>query len=146
MKQRSIERQATGVDFDRTVRVDMERKFRVMIADDNTEVRLATADLMMEVPGLEVVSLTANVDDAVEAALLHRPDIAFIDAWLKGGGAEGAARRIADVSPDTRVVALASAKELELVSRLRALGAVGCYQKETLSAELPGILAMASRR
>ena len=53
--------------------------------------------------------------------------------------------RIAEVSPGTAVVALASTVEAETAHRLRALGAE-CYEKETISAVLPAILSSLARR
>jgi DNA-binding NarL/FixJ family response regulator len=122
------------------------RKVRIVIADDHTEVLMATADVISDCAGVEVVSLATNADEAVEAAASLQPDIVFVDAWLRGGGAEGVARRIQEVARNTVVVALASAKDLDLALRLRAAGAAGCYEKETLSAVLPGILAAARLR
>ena len=138
---RSIERQRTpGRHPDRLDGV-IESPTRVLVADDNPEVLMAIADLIHDVPGTEVVSMTANVEDTVRSAAWHKPDIAFVDGWLRGGGAELAARRITSVSPNTMVVGLSSAGEPELASRLLAAGGAGCYAKETFSAELPRILA-----
>jgi DNA-binding NarL/FixJ family response regulator len=117
-----------------------------MVADDNPDVLMAVADLITEFGGVDVVSLTTTVEDTVRSAAWHKPKVAFVDAWLKGGGAEAVAERIRRVSPGTQVVALASARDVELVLRLRAVGAAGCYDKETLSAVLPEILAAASAR
>ena len=125
--------------------VAMERKIRILIADDHAEVLAAARDLIGELDDVDVVSITRNVDEAVSAALRFQPDIAFVDAWLHGGGAELATKRIKAVSPQTRVFALASASERDTVDRLRAAGAVDCYDKERLSAVLPGILAAAHR-
>lgn len=122
----------------------VDQRVHVLVADDNKEVLMATGDLIRDSPGVGVVSLTSSVDEAVRSAASHRPDVAFIDAFLRGGGAEAAATRLKSVSPDTIVVALTSAKDLELVLRLRAVGVAGCYEKETLSAVLPGILASLS--
>jgi DNA-binding NarL/FixJ family response regulator len=121
------------------------RKVQVMVADDNAEVLMATCDLILEFSGVEIVSIATNVNDAVRAAEFHQPDLAFVDAWLIGGGAETTTLKLKTVAPHTVVVALASAKELELVLRLRAAGAAGCYEKESLSSVLPGILASVPR-
>ena len=123
----------------------MSDKIRVLIADDHPEVLMAVADVIQECGGVDIVSLTTTVEEAVRSAAGQKPDVAFVDAWLRGGGAEAAAHRIKQVSPATLVVALASASEIELVLRLRAVGADGCYDKEKLSAVLPGILASVSR-
>jgi DNA-binding NarL/FixJ family response regulator len=123
----------------------MSDNVHVLVADDNAEVLMAVADLIQEHGNVEIVSLTTTVEETVRSAGASKPDVAFVDAWLRGGGAEEAARRIREVSPGTVVVGLASAKELELVLRLQAVGA-GCYDKEALSAVLPGILASLLRR
>lgn len=123
----------------------VERQIRIMVADDHPEVLLATCDLILETPGVAIVALATNVEDAVRLAASYRPDLLLCDAWLVGGGAAVAATRLQTMSPNTMVVALASAKEIETVVRLRAAGAAGCYEKETLSAVLPGILASVPR-
>jgi DNA-binding NarL/FixJ family response regulator len=119
----------------------MGKKIRVMVADDNAAVLLAVCDVIEDSGEVDIACTAPNVEEAVRLAALHQPDIAFIDAWLKGGGAELATRRITAVSPATVVVALASVKELELVLALRAAGAAACYEKEQLSSVLPAILA-----
>lgn len=123
----------------------MKHNIRVVVADDNADVLMATADLIADYPGVEVVSLACNVEEAIAAAGRLRPHLVFVDAWLKGGCAEDATTGIAALSRETVVVGLASAKDHELVLRLRAAGAAGCYDKESLSAELPGILAAVRR-
>ena len=92
-------------------------------------------------PYILLAMLGMGLVGAVRLAAVHTPDLAFVDAWLVGGGAEAVANRLKTTSPGTMVVALASAKEIETVLRLRAAGAAGCYEKETLSSVLPGILA-----
>jgi DNA-binding NarL/FixJ family response regulator len=142
---RSIDRQSTPRRPGLSVEDVEARKIQVVVADDNAEVLMATCDLILEFGGVEIVSIATNVDDAVRAAEWHQPDLVFADAWLAGGGAEAVATRLHAMSPRTVVVALASAKELELVLRLRAAGAAGCYEKERLSSVLPGILAAVPR-
>jgi len=137
----SIEWQSTGNDANGSVDGAVDQRVQVLVADDNKEVLMATGDVIQDFPGIGAVSLTTSVEEAVRSAALHRPDVAFIDAFLRGGGAEAAAVRIRAVSPNTMVVALTSAEDLELVLRLRAAGVAGCYEKETLSAVLPAILA-----
>ena len=125
--------------------IAMATKTRILIADDHAEVRAAVRDVILEFADVEVVALTADVAEAAEAARAHQPDIAFVDAWLEGGGAEKAAALIKAVSPRTLIIALASARDVETVLRLRAAGAAGCYEKEDLTDVLPEILAGARR-
>jgi DNA-binding NarL/FixJ family response regulator len=113
---------------------------RVVIADDHAEVLMAVADVVHGFGGIEIMSLATTVEETVRSAEFHHPDLVLVDAWLRGGGAEAVVHRVRAVSPKTVVVALASAKELDLVLALRAAGAGGCYEKENLSAALPQIL------
>lgn len=119
----------------------MEQKIRVLVADDNPEVLFATADLVMDFPGVLVVSLATTVEEAVRSATWHKPDLVLVDAWLKGGGAGAAAQRIRIVAPSAVVVALASAREPGMSTRLSELGVLACFEKESLSSVLPGVLA-----
>lgn len=142
----SAERQVTGAESDVSLDGESDRRLHVLVADDHQEVLMATGDLIQEHAEVGMVSLTSSVEEAEQSAASHRPDIAFIDALLRGGGAEAAAVRIRSVSPHTVIVALASAREIELVVRLRAAGVELCYEKDTLSTVLPGILASVRRR
>lgn len=123
----------------------MSNPVRILIADDHNEVLMAVADLVDAQDGVDIVCLTTTVEETVRSVAWHKPDLAFVDAWLRGGGAEEVARQVADLSPATCVIALASAKELATVLKLRAVGAA-CYDKEALSAVLPGILESVGRR
>lgn len=125
---------------------EMARKIKILVADDNSAVLLATADLVMDFPDVLVVSLASTVDEAIHSANAQRPELVLIDAWLKGGGAEKVARRLALTSPSTVVVALASAREADLSRRLQEAGVFGCFDKESLVSALPGILGALQER
>jgi DNA-binding NarL/FixJ family response regulator len=118
----------------------------ILIADDNQHVLMAEADIVADAPGVEIVSLCEDVEGAARAGELHKPRLAFVDAWLKGGGGAEAARRIRSVSPDTTIVALVSTRHLEEILKLHAAGVSACYEKERLTAELPAILEAARSR
>ena len=141
---RSIEWQSPEADGPASVSDVMDGTTRALVADDNAEVLHATSDLIAEY-GVEVVSMASNVDDAIRAAERDQPDVAFIEAFLNGGGAEVAARRIKAVSPGTWIVVLASVNHIKLDLKMRAAGADGCYEKEKLSAVLPAILVSIRR-
>jgi DNA-binding NarL/FixJ family response regulator len=119
----------------------MEANTRILIADDHAEVLAAVRDVILEFASVEVVAMTTNVDETVHESERFQPDIAFVDAWLEGGGAVTATTRIKSVSPETSVIALGSAKEVETALLLRAVGAAAYYEKEQLSEVLPAILA-----
>lgn len=121
-------------------------KVRVVIAERHDDVRQATADLVADFAGFEVVGLARDVDEAVRLVEQLRPDLVFIDAWLKEGGSYEAALRIQRLAPRTTVAALSSVREVELARRLRVHGGLGCYDKEHLAEALPTILESVRRR
>lgn len=137
----SIERQSTPASPGGSVENGMKAPVRVLVADDNADVLMATVDLILDEGEADVVCTATDVAEAVRGAAAHQPDLAFVDAWLRGGGAEVASMSIRSVSPETRVVALASAKDVQLLLGLRAAGVSDCYDKETLGAVLPSLLA-----
>jgi two-component system response regulator DesR len=78
---------------------------RVLIADDNADVRGALAALIRDEPGIELVAAAANAAEAVDLAEREQPDVALIDMRMPGGGAS-AASGIGARAPSTRVIAL----------------------------------------
>lgn len=76
---------------------------------------------------------------AVEAALEHRPDVCLLDINMPGGGI-AAARRIAPLLPETRIVMLTVSEDTnDLFAALRA-GASGYLLKGTPATRLPAAL------
>ena len=116
---------------------------RVVIADDHARMRTRVRQAL-ESGGCEVVGEGETADEAVDLALLHRPDVALLDIHMPGNGIT-AAREIARTLPATAVVMLtASAEDGDLFDSLRA-GASGYLLKDTdpavLVAELRSVLA-----
>src|SRR5260370_7627554 len=79
---------------------------RVLLAEDQAMVRGALAALLDREQDIEVVAEVANGDEAVEAALATRPDIALLDIEMPGGDGLAAARALQKVLPSCRRVIL----------------------------------------
>jgi two-component system response regulator NreC len=137
----AITRQVTERVMRATVDGVDSQYLRVLIADNHDEVLHATRDLVGELPEVEIVALAQDVDAAVQAVERLKPDLVLVDAWLKGGGAVEASKRIRAVAPQTAVAVMTSVVEVELARSLESLGCCGCFEKEHLGASLPGILA-----
>jgi two-component system response regulator DesR len=80
-------------------------QIRVLIADDNADVRGALAALIASEDDLRLVATAANATETTELAGRESPDVALIDMRMPGGGA-AAASGIASRSPRTKVIAL----------------------------------------
>ena len=101
---------------------------RVVVADDHPPTR-AGVRLSLEESGFMVCAEVASAGAAVEACLLHEPDVALLDIHMPGNGIS-AAGRIASSLPQTAVVMLTvSRDDADLFEALRA-GARGYLLKD----------------
>src|SRR4029450_13321051 len=59
---------------------------RVLIAEDEPEVREILISVVDADPGLELAGVAADAEKAVEVARVTRPDVALLDVSMPGGG------------------------------------------------------------
>ncbi len=118
---------------------------RVLVADDEPEVRAALADLVASDASLELVGAAADADEALALARARRPDVALVDVKMPGGGGVRAAREIIRVSPQTRVLALSAYEDRQTVLQMLAAGAVGYLVKGTSPDEIVRAIARVVR-
>lgn len=120
--------EAVNSDIDDTEAAELT----VLLADDHVATRMGVRHAV-EPHGLRVVAEVGNADDAVAAALKHRPDVCVLAVRMPGNGIE-ATRQISDAVPATKIVMLtASERDDDLFAALRA-GADG-YLLKTMSTE-----------
>jgi len=58
----------------------------VLIADDEPLLRAALVDLIASEPGLELVAVATNADEAIQLGAATHPAVALIDVRMPGGG------------------------------------------------------------
>jgi DNA-binding NarL/FixJ family response regulator len=111
---------------------------RVVIADDHVRVRALIREAL-EAGGCEVSAECATAEEAVQAVLERRPDVALLDIHMPGNGIR-AAQQISQALPQTAIVMLTQSREDEdLFDSLRA-GASGYLLKDSDPAQLPTAL------
>ena len=81
---------------------------RVLVADDNAEIRSALAALIDRDAELQLAAVAADASEAVELAAREQPDVALVDVRMPAGGAAAAVRGIASRSPKTSVILLSA--------------------------------------
>jgi DNA-binding NarL/FixJ family response regulator len=81
---------------------------RVLIADDEDDVRDLLAEMVRREDGLELVAAVADAAEAVEAAERERPDVAIIDAHMPEGGGVRALKELAERVPETATIVLSA--------------------------------------
>jgi DNA-binding NarL/FixJ family response regulator len=113
---------------------------RVLLADDHTLLRQGLAGMLRADPGFEVVGEAADGSEAVEQALLTKPDVAVLDISMPRLGGLEATRRIRKALPQTRVLVLTMHEDEEYVLQLVRAGASGYLVKDSAAQELMNAL------
>lgn len=109
---------------------------RIVIADDSAIVRVVLREHVMAQPGLLVVGVAEDGEQACERARELRPDVLLLDLSMPGMGGLAAAERIALDCPEIRIVVLTVHEEPSYVERLTRAGAAGYVLKRTAAATL----------
>ncbi len=109
---------------------------RILIVDDHEVVRLGLRALLDRHPDFTVVDEAGTAWEALQKALLHRPDVVVMDIRLPGRSGIDACRDIVSQLPDTRVIMLTSYAEDELLFDAIEAGACGYVLKQIGSDDL----------
>jgi DNA-binding NarL/FixJ family response regulator len=109
---------------------------RILIVDDHEVVRLGLRALLDRHPDFTVVDEAGTAREALQKALLHRPDVVVMDIRLPGRSGIDACRDIVSQLPDTRVIMLTSYAEDELLFDAIEAGACGYVLKQIGSNDL----------
>jgi two-component system response regulator DesR len=103
---------------------------RVLLAEDQQMMRGALALLLGLEADIEVVAQIGAGDRIVEAALLHRPDVALLDIELPGISGLDAAAELREQTPDCRVLILTTFGRPGYLRRAMEAGAAGFLVKD----------------
>jgi DNA-binding NarL/FixJ family response regulator len=103
---------------------------RVVVADDQRAVREALATVLEAEPGLEVVGLAADGDEAIALAHRFSPQVVLMDLRMPNVDGVTATGRLAAELPDVKVVVLTTfADDASILAALEA-GASGFLTKD----------------
>lgn len=112
------------------------RKIRIVLADDHAIVRRGFQLILRSHDDLEVVGEAATGLEAVALAEKLRPDIVVMDVSMPELNGIEATRRIEQVAPSTRVVALSMHRDSVYVREMLRAGARAYLLKESAEADL----------
>jgi AmiR/NasT family two-component response regulator len=117
---------------------------RVLIAEDETLIRLDLAETLVEL-GMDVVGAVSNGQLAVDAAKLLRPDVVVMDISMPVRDGISAATEIIaqEVAP---VVLLSAFSQVDLVESAAAAGTFGYLVKPFTGVEVRAALVLAHAR
>lgn len=109
---------------------------RVLIVDDHTLVRAGLCRLLQTFGGVLVVGEASNADQALELAVLHRPEVVLMDLSLPGRSGLEALSDIRRRVPQARVVMMSMHDDTAHVRDALDRGAVGFVVKDAAPQEL----------
>src|SRR5690242_17320042 len=112
------------------------RKTRILLADDHSVVRQGFRLILSSQSDFEVIGEAANGREAVDLAGSLQPDIIVMDVSMPELNGIEATRRLGEVSPKTRVLALSMHKDSVYVREILRAGARGYLLKDSIDSDL----------
>ena len=102
---------------------DSTENIRILVVDDHEIVRQGLVSLLNTEPGLSVVAVAGNGQQAVEAFAAHQPDITLMDLRLPVMGGVAATQEIRRQFPAARIIVLTTYDGDEDIYRALQAGA-----------------------
>lgn len=118
----------------------------IILADDHELVRKSIAALLRDEPDFDVVAECSNGREMLELVARHRPSVAVIDVAMPEMNGVEAARRLREISPQTRVIVLSNYSDAAYVREMLAAGAVGYIVKSGAAHDLIQAVRRGTRR
>jgi DNA-binding NarL/FixJ family response regulator len=109
---------------------------RVLLADDHVVMRNGLRLLLERQPDIEVVAEAADGREAVDMALLHKPDVVVMDVAMPRLNGVEATRQIVGRLPATSVVILSMHSDESYVLRSLKAGAKAYLLKDSAESDL----------
>lgn len=109
---------------------------RVLLVDDHTLVRAGIRRLLDSAPDIDVVAEASDTDQAIIAAIRHRPDVILLDLSMPGRSGFEAIVELRACCPDSAVVIMSMHDDPVQVREALNRGAIGFVVKEAAPAEL----------
>jgi len=123
----------------------MNRKIRVILADDHTILRSGLKALLNMEPDMEVVGEAADGREAVELAVRLRPDVIVMDISMPDMDGLRAAQEIHNLNLPSRIVILTVHADEDYLFQTLKLGASGYVLKSSADVELIDAIRTAYR-
>lgn len=113
-----------------------EQKIRVVIADDHVLVRSGLEVVLGMFDDIELAGQAGDGEEAVRLSRDLRPDVVLMDLLMPGMSGVEATRQILAECPETKVVALTSFAEDDLIGDTLRAGAIGYLMKNVSADQL----------
>jgi two-component system nitrate/nitrite response regulator NarL len=112
----------------------LDRKVRILIADDYPSIRAAVRSILSEDPRFEVCGEADDGAKAIEQAAKLKPDAVVLNVTMPVLNGFEAAREIRATLPDTAIIILSANADHQYIEEARKIG-VRAYIAKTKAAE-----------
>lgn len=113
-----------------------ENMIKILLADDHALVRHGFRMILAAQPDMEIAGEAGNGREAVELAQKLKPDVVVMDVAMPELNGIEATRRIIELAPRARVLALSMHKDAVYVREILRAGARGYLLKDSADADL----------
>src|SRR5579863_1805864 len=114
----------------------MSARVRIMIADDHPLVRSGLRGLLERDGEFEVIAEAADGYEAIDLAVLHKPDVILLDVGMPRLSGPDAAQSISQKVPTARIVMLSMHSDEAYVLKALKAGARGYLLKASPEADV----------
>lgn len=108
----------------------------VILADDHAVLRDGLRYLLEAAGDIQILSMAANGQEAVDQASLHCPDVIVMDISMPVMSGIEATKHICKICENTKVAILSMHHTTEYIQRALEAGAVGYLLKDSAGSEL----------
>lgn len=108
----------------------------VILADDHAILRDGLRFLLEAAGDIQILSMAANGQEAVEQVSMHCPDVVVMDISMPVMSGIEATKHICKICENTKVAILSMHHTTEYIQRALEAGAVGYLLKDSAGAEL----------
>ena len=110
-----------------------EDPLRILVADDQAEVRRGICSLIESAPDLEVCGEAANGEEALEKTMSLHPDLVVLDISMPVMNGLDAAKAIRSCCPGTPILIVSIHEIGEMIEQARKIGVEGYIAKDQVS-------------
>lgn len=113
-----------------------EKSIKVLVVDDHKVVRDGLKAFLLAYEDIELIGEARNGEEAVRYCTHHVPDVVLMDLVMPRMDGAEATRRILEMNPEIKVIALTSFPEEDLVQNTLRAGAISYLLKDVEDGEL----------
>jgi DNA-binding NarL/FixJ family response regulator len=108
---------------------DEAKTIRVLVADDDDDIRGLLADMINRDESVELVGSASDANSAIELAETEEPDVAVLDWMMPNGGGPKAAETMKSRRGEIRIVGISAGDPVAASMQMATTGAVVFLEK-----------------